>query len=690
MACPEFGAARLSCMGFVLDMLARGAAIILAATRLLAGRMVQADRRVKRLLAASADVVSCIVAVWLSFSIRLGYWQLATPPVLLVIGFELACFITIFSFTGVYNNVFRFHGPRGLAQLAFASLYVAVPTVLVFGLISVPGVPRTITVLFPLVFFSLVALSRIIARFVLIEFIGAPTARQRVLIYGAGQAGRQLASSLSYEPVYRLIGYIDEERELAGQRIEGIPIFAASELEALIDDLQIDIVLLALPNIGRSARAEIVERLQATGVHVQTLPAVRQIVDGKVSVSDLREIAVADLLGRDTVTPNPALLGRIITGKTVLVTGAGGSIGSELCRQILRQKPSRLVTFEMSEAALFAIDNELRTLADELGIAAEIVPTIGSLVDEAGTRRLFARFRPQTVFHAAAYKHVPLVEQNPVAGVRNNVLSTLHAAQAARASGVERFVLVSSDKAVRPANVMGASKRVCELILQALADEPGTTVFSMVRFGNVLGSSGSVVPHFERQIARGGPVTLTHREVTRFFMTIPEAAELVIQAGAMARGGEVYLLEMGEPVKIYDLARTMIHLAGLSVRDAANPSGDIAIVEVGLRPGEKLYEELLISAEARATDHPRIMMADEDKMPWSELQEALGSVRELLDAGAGDPIREMLRQLVSGYGNPPVDADDVRPPVAAPHYRFAPAGAGAVHGSPPVVPSRAG
>lgn len=621
----------------------------LAAIERVAKWMIEADRSLKRLLVVGADSVSCVLAVWLSFSIRLGYWQLATPPVLLTIGFELVASLTVFTLSGSYNSVFRFHGPRGLGQLVFACVIIGVVTVIPFGLVSVPGVPRTISVLYPMVFFALVAVSRISARFVLIELIGATTERQRVLIYGAGAAGRQLASSLAHEPTYRLVGYVDNEPQLVGQRIEGNPVYPSEGLEAMIPEKRIDIVLLALPEAGRTERATIVSRLQATGVHVQTLPAVRQIVDGKVSISDLREIAVTDLMSRDTVAPDPDLLARTIVGRTVLVTGAGGSIGSELCREILNQRPKRLVIFEMTEAVLFAIDNELRAMADGLGADIEIVPELGSLVNEATTRRLFERWKPDMVFHAAAYKHVPLVERNAVAGVRNNVLGTLNAALAARASGVERFVLVSTDKAVRPSNVMGASKRACELILQALAGEPGGTIFSMVRFGNVLGSSGSVVPHFERQIAEGGPLTVTHRDVTRFFMTIPEAASLVIQAGAMARGGEVYLLEMGEPVRIYDLARTMIRLAGLSVRDDSNPHGDIAIIEVGLRPGEKLFEELLISAEALPTDHPRIMMADEDKIAWSNLEKLLASLRRLLDNGDAKGVRELLHLLVPGY-----------------------------------------
>ena len=614
--------------------------------------MIRSERPVKRLVVASVDLILCVIAVWLSFSIRLGYWQLATPQVLAVIVFEAIVFIPIFTWTGVYNNVFRFHGPKGLAQLALCCVYLMIPSMVVFGLISFPGIPRTISVLFPLVFFALVALVRILARFVLVEVLGASNDRRRVLIYGAGQAGRQLASSLGYEPGYRFVGYVDDDPNLVGQTIEGAPVYQATELERVIRDRDIDIVLLAVPELGRSARAAIAARLQSVDVDVQTLPNVGQIVSGTVAVSDLREIAVADLLSRDTVDPDVALLSQIIAGRTVLVTGAGGSIGSELCRQIVRRKPTRLVLFEMTEAVLFAIDNELRALIAELGVEVEIVPELGSLVDEATTVRLFERWRPQTVFHAAAYKHVPLVEANPVAGVRNNVIGTLNAASAARAVGTEHFVLISTDKAVRPTNVMGASKRVCELILQALAETSPATNFSMVRFGNVLGSSGSVVPQFERQIAEGGPITLTHRDVTRYFMTIPEAAELVIQAGAMARGGEVYLLEMGEPVRIYDLAKTMIHLAGLSLRDPAHPNGDIEIVEIGLRPGEKLFEELLISAEARPTGHPRIMMADEAKLAWEDLSKVLDRLRDFLATSDIGGVHSVLHQLVAGFPAP--------------------------------------
>jgi FlaA1/EpsC-like NDP-sugar epimerase len=616
-------------------------------------KLLDAQRPLKRLLAIAADCAACVMAVWLSFSIRLGYWQLWTKPVLLLIAFELATFLVIFSAAGAYRNVFRFHGARGLLQLAKACLVIGVPTVVVFGLIGIAGVPRTISVLFPIIFLTLVALVRITARYVLVDLFGPTIEQQRVLIYGAGLSGRQLALSLDFDPTYQLLGYLDDEAALAGTRIENVPIYPASDLERVVAATDADIVLLAVPEMSRTARGALVSRLQACHVHVQTLPGVRELVDGKVSIKDLREIAVTELLSRDTVLPDPALLARAICGRTVLVTGAGGSIGSELCRQILQQRPSRLVLLEMSEAALFGIDDELRRLRRSEDADVEIIPELGSLENGPATDRVFKRFRPQVVFHAAAYKHVPLVERNVVAGVRNNVFGTLNVARAALNHRAERFILVSTDKAVRPTNVMGASKRVCELILQALASQQSYTAFSMVRFGNVLGSSGSVVPQFERQIASGGPVTVTHREVTRFFMTIPEAAELVIQAGAMARGGEVYLLDMGEPVKIYELAQAMIRLAGLEVRDENNRDGDIAIEEIGLRPGEKLYEELLISAEALPTDHPRIRMADETHIEWDHLEQALSRMAQRLEAADAMGVRRILTELVPEFGRDP-------------------------------------
>lgn len=616
----------------------------------------RSSRRVKKVVAASSDVLAALLASWLSFALRLGSFEVATQPFAIFTAIATVASLAVFAYWGVYNSVFRFHGPKGFGQIARACLTVMVLLVIVFGIISMRGVPRTVSGIFPIVLFMTVAVSRIVARFVLVEMMEGGEAPKRVAIYGAGTAGRQLAISLHHERGYRLVMFADDEPSLHGQRLEGTPISSGSALEMQLADSQIDLVLLAMPGITHSERARIVSRLKAYDVHVQSLPGIHAMVAGEVSINDLREIDITELLSREQVPPDIALMERGIVGRTVLVTGAGGSIGSELCRQIVRFRPTRLIMFDMTEAALFEIDSELRRIAAAEGLTVEVVAELGTLVNREAVDRLFARYRPQTVFHAAAYKHVPLVESNPVAGVHNNISGTLYCALAAMDAGCDRFVLVSTDKAVRPTNVMGASKRVCELILQALAAREGAgTVFSMVRFGNVLGSSGSVVPHFRRQIAEGGPVTLTDKAVTRYFMTIPEAAELVIQAGAMASGGEVYLLEMGESVRIYDLAVSMIRLSGRSVRDAANPQGDIEIVEIGLRPGEKLYEELLVQAEARPTDHPRIYRAHEQLVPWDKLRRSIAALEEAAQRADGETIKGLLAQLVDGYA-PAVDA----------------------------------
>ena len=608
-----------------------------------------ASRRSKRSLAAGADVLLCVLAVVVSFSVRLGYWQFLTEPMAVMAAIEIALFLPIFFAAGVYSNLFRFHGAQGMIQISLACALLTIPNVIVFGLIAYPGVPRTVSVLFPLVFFALVALSRIVARYFLVDVFGDIGVKRNVLIYGAGAAGRQLASSLAYESEYRLAAYIDDDPVLSRSRLEGVPIHPSDRLEGVIRRDGIEIVFLAIPSMPRARRAALVERLQAVDVHVLTLPGVTEIVDGKVSVSDLRQIDVADLLSRDPVRPDPELMRQTIAGKIVLVTGAGGSIGSELARQIVAQRPERVILVEMTEAALYQIDVELRALARQHGLEVEIVPELASIDKKGSVHRIFGRYRPHTIYHAAAYKHVPMVEANVVSGVANNLRGTLNCALAACEIEAERFILVSTDKAVRPTNVMGASKRICEMVLQALSTQDCPTVFSMVRFGNVLGSSGSVVPRFREQIERGGPVSVTHPDITRYFMTIPEAAELVIQAGAMAEGGEVYLLEMGEPVKIIDLARTMIRLSGRTVRDAENPDGDIAIVETGLRPGEKLYEELLIGAEALPTQHSRIFRAREDHPPWTELEEQLAQIDRLVRVGDAMAIRAKLRELVPGY-----------------------------------------
>jgi FlaA1/EpsC-like NDP-sugar epimerase len=518
--------------------------------------------------------------------------------------------------------------------------------------------PRTVSVIHPIIFFLLMLFIRLSMRFVVGDLLhlarGEGATRRRLLIYGAGRGGQQLANSLRQERHLTLVGYVDDDSRLSNQQIDGVTVWHSSSLDRVLEERRVDEVLLAIPSALRARRREIVTALQGRKIRVRMLPAIGQLIDGQVTVSDLRDVQVEDLLGRDAVAPNELLMGRSLLSRNVLVTGAGGSIGSELCRQILRSRPRRLILVEQSEYSLYVIENELRQLASAEGYTVELVPELADVADRDSVSRIFRRWRPETVYHAAAYKHVPLVERNPIAGLRNNIFSTLHCALAAEAAGVGRFILVSTDKAVRPTNIMGASKRVCELILQARAQEQKNTLFTMVRFGNVLGSSGSVVPLFKAQIAAGGPVTITHKDVTRYFMTIPEATQLVIQAGGMAKGGEVFVLDMGSPVRIRDLAETMIRLSGLSVRDEAAPDGDIEIVEVGLRPGEKLYEELLIGGDPALTDHSRIMQAREVVHPWKSLSDNLESLRGSLRQGDAAEAISILCRLVPEYIRPPV------------------------------------
>jgi FlaA1/EpsC-like NDP-sugar epimerase len=472
----------------------------------------------------------------------------------------------------------------------------------------------------------------------------------KVLIYGAGSAGRQLANALSNSYEMRVVGYLDDDDRLHGHVLNGLAIYSPQDLSGLVVSLGISDVLLALPTANRKRRNEILALMQQAKVSVRTLPSVMELAQGKVSTADLRELDIDDLLGRDSVPPNHILLGRNVVRKVVLVTGAGGSIGSELCRQILKLKPQTLLLVDQSEYALYEIHQELLDKAQALGEGVvQLVPLLASVRDAERMREVITTWSPDTIYHAAAYKHVPLVEHNPAEALKNNVLGTRTVAQLAAEHGVSDMVLVSTDKAVRPTNIMGASKRLAELVLQALAAEPSKTTFSMVRFGNVLGSSGSVVPKFRQQIKNGGPITLTHPEVTRFFMTIPEAAQLVIQAGAMAKGGDVFVLDMGESVKIMDLAQRMIELSGLNERTEANPDGDIAIEITGLRPGEKLFEELLIGNDPQPTLHPRIMKASEEKMAWADLQDSLNAMQVALDVNDVGVLRRMLEQLVSGY-----------------------------------------
>jgi FlaA1/EpsC-like NDP-sugar epimerase len=606
-------------------------------------------RVAKRLLAVAVDVALCALTVWLALCLRLEHWVQLAPVHWLAIAGSVLIALPLFIRLGLYRAIFRYAGWNAMVSLAQAMALYALFYATVFTVISVPGVPRTVGVIQPLLLLVAVGFSRVVVRYWLGGLYKTMLQREHlpgVLIYGGGQAGRQLAAALSRGSEQRLLGFLDDDDQLQGNTLDGRTVYDPAELAQLIPQLGVTDVLLALP------------------VHVRTLPGMSDLAAGRVTMSDVRELDIEDLLGRDPVAPDEVLLNRLIRGKVVAITGAGGSIGSELCRQIAACQPHTLLLVENSEFALYQIHRELVALfgseTDSLGAeegdearrapAVQLVPLLASVQDEARIAQIMQAWRPDTVYHAAAYKHVPLVEHNPVQGLRNNVWGTWVCAHAAQAAGASHFVLISTDKAVRPTNVMGASKRLAEMVLQALAEAtPDGTTFAMVRFGNVLGSSGSVVPLFREQIQNGGPITLTHPDITRYFMTIPEAAQLVIQAGAMAQGGDVFVLDMGEPVRIIDLAQRMVELSGLQVKSDANPTGDIEIQITGLRPGEKLYEELLIGDNPQPTQHARIMKALEDSLPWDELQTLLRALDNAMVQNDVATVRALLQTCVQGY-----------------------------------------
>ncbi len=627
-------------------------------------------RALKRAVVVGVDVMLSLLAMWLAFTLRLDQLHWPEGAQWLVYAVAPLLSIPIFIRFGLYRAIFRYTGMAALTATTKAiALYGLALLAALWGMqkTGMQVVPRSLGILQPLIFLLLVTASRATARAWLAGLMQRGRhAAKRLLVYGAGAAGAQTAAALaSTRQPYRLMGFVDDDPAKVGRSINGIRVHAPAELAAVVPRLGITDILLALPSATRERRNQIIHRLQPLPVHIRTLPGLADLASGRVTVQDIHELDIEDLLGREPVPPRPELLARNLAGRTVLVTGAGGSIGSELCRQIVREGPQRLLLLDHSEFALYSIHQELQSLCALRGWAVELVPVLGSVVHYARLATLCRTWQPATVYHAAAYKHVPLVEGNAAEGVMNNVLGTLNLARAAMAGGVAHFVLVSTDKAVRPTNVMGASKRVAELILQALAAEPQVTFdaladagavtlrnqtqFSMVRFGNVLGSSGSVVPLFRRQIAAGGPLTVTHEEVTRYFMTIAEAAQLVLQAGAMARGGDVFVLEMGQPVKIIDLARRMLTLSGLQLRDAAHPDGDIEIQVTGLRPGEKLYEELLIGDHPEPTEHPRILRAQEEHIAWDALQVPLQALTDSARHGESVLMLALLRNLVPGF-----------------------------------------
>ena len=619
--------------------------------------VLQLPRPIKRLIVLLVDSAICLLSVYFSFYLRVGEWvpifsQSGWKP-LLALETSILFSLPLFLAFGLYREIFRYSGWFALLTLLRAMCLYAFIFAVIFTVIGIEGVPRTVGLIQPIVLVMLVGASRAFASYWLSNSYRKQlklSAVPHVLIYGAGDAGRQLMGALSHSYEMQVVGFLDDDPKLQGSTLGGRRIYSPERLIDLTASLDVSEVLLAIPSASRFRRNQIIKLMRDAKVGIQTLPSMSDLASGKISTQDLRSLDIDDLLGRELVLPNSDLLTKNSFSKTVMVTGAGGSIGGELCRQIMEQAPKTLLLVEQSEYALYQIHHEISTrIENHGGLNVQIVPLLASVTNPDRMRIIVGEWQPDVIYHAAAYKHVPLVEANVVEGIRNNTIGTLTVAQIAIELGVPHFILISTDKAVRPTNVMGASKRLAEMILQALAQSASKTKFSMVRFGNVLNSSGSVVPKFRQQIKDGGPVTVTDLRMTRYFMTIPEAAQLVIQAGALATGGDVFLLDMGEPVKIVDLARRMIELSGLDVKDAQNLEGDIEIEEIGLRPGEKLYEELLIDGNPEKTIHPRVFKSHEDFLPWSELELKVQQISQAIEKNDDQALIALLKELVSGY-----------------------------------------
>jgi len=601
-----------------------------------------------------ADLVALPATLWLAITLRLGSTDHGDAASTLMFVALPVITIPVLAQMGLYRAVIRFISSRALVAALGG---VTVSTAIIFLLTYFPGagnVPRSSLAIYWSMALLYVGGSRYVIRLLLAPGSGAAS---RVVIYGAGTAGARLAQAMSMSIEARPMAFVDDDRSLWGSVIGGLRVYRPAEITRLRDEFGVDRVLLAMPSASRGVRRAVLEHIQAPGLRVQTVPDISDILAGNAQLEDVRDVEANDLLGREPVAPIQALVDACIRNKVVMVTGAGGSIGAELCRQISRLGPRRLVLFEMSELALYSIERELELLAQHEGLDLELTALLGNAHHRNRLVEIMQAYGVQTIYHAAAYKHVPIVEQNVVAGIHNNVLSTWHAAEAALASHVETFVLISTDKAVNPTSVMGATKRFAEMVLQGLSTRGGRTRFCMVRFGNVLESSGSVVPLFREQIRRGGPVTVTHPDITRYFMTIPEATQLVLQAGAMARGGDVFVLDMGKPVKIADLARRMISLSGLTVRDEQNPDGDIEIQFTGLRPAEKLYEELLIGSNVSGTEHPMIMRALEPCLSWPRVESLLEELRDNMNRLDVPATLGILMSAVHEYAPAPKPAD---------------------------------
>lgn len=606
-----------------------------------------APRPVKRIISIFADLLFIGTSFWLALLVRFDspvifenqqYWFLlfALVPVTLLINLRL----------GLYRAVIRYINSKAIVIIALSVALSTLALILLSFYLNY-SIPRTVPIIFAA--FSMISVGG--SRFVVLAAVSSSfkSDKEKVIIYGAGSSGRQLAQSLIQGNEYKPVAFIDDDKKIQKNSVQGITVFSRKEISALIDKHNIKRILLAMPKDNKKRIAKILSRLENLPVEILSIPGSADLVSGKAKIDELHEVSIDDLLGRDPVAPNTELFQANIKNKVVMVTGAGGSIGSELCRQILQQKPTKIILMELSEFALYSINGELYETAKKSNLDVQIVPLLGSVQQKARLLTIMRTFNVQTVYHAAAYKHVPVVEHNVIEGVRNNIFGTLFAAEAAIEANVETFVLISTDKAVRPTNVMGTTKRMAELVLQALARRESSTRFCMVRFGNVLGSSGSVVPLFREQIKHGGPITVTHPEIIRYFMTIPEASQLVIQAGAMGKGGDVFVLDMGDPVRIADLAAKMIRLSGMTVKDDSNPDGDIGIEYTGLRPGEKLFEELLIGDDITQTDHRRIMSAHESWLPWTELEKILLKLDDACHQFAHDEIRRLMLQAPTGF-----------------------------------------
>ena len=612
----------------------------------------------KRLIAVITDVTLCILCTWLAFSLRLEelilFRDFNTFPALI----SIVIAIPIFWLFGLYRTIFRFTGLSIIFTILASTCVYGLIYFSIIGVYSIEGVPRTIGILQPMLLFFAIIVSRLIVKSILTtSFLGKTSKKRNVLVYGAGVAGRQLVIALENSPEFKVAGFLDDDSQLHKRVLLGQNVYSPLLLEKLIQTKDISLVFLALPTISRNKRNNIIKNLNQYKINVQTLPTISELVDGKITLSDIKDLNINDLLNRDEVKPDKNLLNKNINSKTVVVTGAGGSIGSELCRQIVKLKPSKLLLLELNEFALYNVCEELKNINQHL----KIIPFLINAQDQKKLEEIFEIFKVDTVYHAAAYKHVPLVEENICEGIKNNVFSTLAIAKASITKKVSNLVLISSDKAVRPTNIMGASKRLSELCMQGIYNYTKDihTNFSIVRFGNVLESSGSVIPKFKKQIKEGGPVTLTHKDVTRYFMTITEAAQLVIQAGAMGKNSEVFVLDMGESVKIEDLINKMIKLSGYSVKNEQNPDGEIEVKITGLRPGEKLFEELLIGDNPQKTHHIKILKTTENFITFDRLEMYLDDLKNLINNNNTNEIIILLEKELKIYKSNSHNVDHV-------------------------------